>query len=179
MVGCTTSTLRDQRGFTLIELLVVVVLIGILIAAVTPAYLAGEQKSKISAIKSNMHQLQISAEQYSVDAAGQFPPLADGLAPYMPGGQNTLNGTAGAFPQNPVTGIRDQVPAPCSIAGEMWISLMRTTTGNASFGGGPGQTAYDGITDSEGAISTFAITGNGADGAAIQSHAGYAVLSNE
>ncbi len=55
---------RVASGFTLIELLIVVVIIGILAAIAIPKFSATKGKANVSAMKSDLHQLASSEEDY-------------------------------------------------------------------------------------------------------------------
>ena len=55
---------RSPRGFTLIELLIVVVIIGILAAVAIPKFSATKGKAQIGAMKSDLHNLASSEEDY-------------------------------------------------------------------------------------------------------------------
>ncbi len=64
---------KDQEGFTLIELLVVVVIIGILASVAVPNFMGAQDKAKNSGVQANMHNVQMSLEQYAVDHSSLFP----------------------------------------------------------------------------------------------------------
>jgi type IV pilus assembly protein PilA len=92
---------RTQKGFTLIELMIVVVIIGILASIAVPNFIAMQRRAKESTVKSNMHTVQISMEDFSIQNNGVYATsaasaLTDGrtLAQVCPSGN---------FPVNPFT----------------------------------------------------------------------------
>jgi prepilin-type N-terminal cleavage/methylation domain-containing protein len=68
---------RSQKGFTLIELMIVVVIIGILAAIAIPNFIAMQDRAKEGSVKSNMHTLQLAAEDYGVQNDGIYAATID------------------------------------------------------------------------------------------------------
>ncbi|MGB3340789.1 MAG: prepilin-type N-terminal cleavage/methylation domain-containing protein [bacterium] len=61
-----------KKGFTLIELMVVVVIIGILAAIAIPNFISMQKRAKEASVKSNMHTLQLAAEDFSTLTEGIY-----------------------------------------------------------------------------------------------------------
>ena len=90
--------MRNIKGFTLIELMIVVVIIGILAAIGIPAYMQIVGRAREGATKSNMHTLQIAAEDYAVSFDGNYATVMDAthIADRLPGNfRNPFNGSTG------------------------------------------------------------------------------------
>jgi len=95
---------KSKKGFTLIELLIVVVIIGILAAIAIPNFISMVARAKDAAVKSNMHTLQVAAEDFATYTHGIYP---GGLG-------NTVNEIVDPdLPVNPgnysITGSADEV----------------------------------------------------------------------
>jgi type IV pilus assembly protein PilA len=64
------ATMRNRKGFTLIELLIVVVIIGILAAIALPKFGATRERAYISAMSSDLRNLQTSMEMCHMATTG-------------------------------------------------------------------------------------------------------------
>ena len=90
--------MRDQRGFTLIELMIVIVIIGILAAIAIPNFIEMVGRAREGATKSNMHTLQVAAEDYAVSYDGSYSTVIDAshIADRLPGNyKNPFSGLSG------------------------------------------------------------------------------------
>src|SRR5205814_931514 len=75
---------KSQKGFTLIELMIVVVIIGILAAIAIPNFVAMQDRAREGSTKSNMHTVQLAAEDYSVQNDGRYSSTAAGVLTLIP-----------------------------------------------------------------------------------------------
>jgi type IV pilus assembly protein PilA len=73
-----------NRGFTLIELMIVVVIIGILAAIAIPNFISMQDRAKESAVKSNVHTIQLSMEDYCVQNNGAYATTNALIGPFIP-----------------------------------------------------------------------------------------------
>jgi len=173
---------RQTKGFTLIELLVVVVIIGILAAITLPNFIGAQKKAKVSSVKANMHSMQLAAEAYATDSGGDYSGLAAGVAPYFPGGTNSIGGFSGMFPTNPMTGVTNESPATCNMSSTASILLYRRSQVSSNVGGGSaGQISYVGIADTANATinTSYGIMGEDDTANDVMSNFGKMVLSNQ
>ena len=111
---------RSNKAFTLIELMIAVVIIGVLAAIALPNFIGAQLRAKAVAVKANMRTTQIAAENYAIDSAGSYPAIGSDYRPYLPGGSNSMGGSPGSYPNNPVTGVMNEQPVnagPNSSAG--------------------------------------------------------------
>jgi prepilin-type N-terminal cleavage/methylation domain-containing protein len=88
-----------EAGFTLIELMIVVVIIGILAAIAIPNFAAMTGRAKEGSTKSNMHTIQLAAEDYSVQYDGRYASQASDVLALLPtyggGVKNPFDNTTG------------------------------------------------------------------------------------
>lgn len=96
-----TGFTRHERGFTLVELMIVVVILGVLAAISIPNFISMQRRAQEGAVKANMHTVQVSMEDFSIQNDGNYAVSAasttpDGrtLAQVCPGG---------TYPMNPFT----------------------------------------------------------------------------
>jgi prepilin-type N-terminal cleavage/methylation domain-containing protein len=76
--------MRRERGFTLIELMIVVVIIGILAAIAIPNFLSMQSRAKEGSLKSNMHAVQLAAEDYIIQSDGTYALQASDVLALIP-----------------------------------------------------------------------------------------------
>ena len=96
---------RQERhpaaGFTLIELMIVVLVIGILAAIAIPNFIEMQKRASEGAVKSNMHTLQMSIEDFSLLNDGSYPTSAASTC--IDGRNLSQVCPTGGYPRNPYT----------------------------------------------------------------------------
>jgi prepilin-type N-terminal cleavage/methylation domain-containing protein len=65
--------LRDGQGFTLIELMIVTVIIGILVSIAMPTYNNMTNRARVAQVKSTMHIVQVTVEDFASRNNGTYP----------------------------------------------------------------------------------------------------------
>jgi len=105
---------RTQKGFTLIELMIVVVIIGILAAIAIPNFIAMQNRAKEGSTKSNMHTLQLAAEDYGVQNDGVYSATCDGthVANLLPANFKNPFSTASASYEDRAVFVADPTATP-------------------------------------------------------------------
>lgn len=76
--------LKRIKKFTLIELIVVIVILGILAAIVVPNISSWQKEAEVTAVGSNVHNLQTSVDMYVLDSTKQFPAAGEQPVEFIP-----------------------------------------------------------------------------------------------
>jgi len=116
---------RSERGFTIIELMIVIIVIGLLAAISYPLFQSFTNRARVASVKSTMHTLQVTVEDFSARNDGEYPSgpgdtTVEGaftLASLLPGA---------AMPTNPFTS------APTSLD---WSNTAGTVPSTDAAGG--------------------------------------------
>ncbi|MEO5617590.1 MAG: prepilin-type N-terminal cleavage/methylation domain-containing protein [Candidatus Eisenbacteria bacterium] len=91
----------NAQGFTLIELMIVVVIIGILASIAIPNFISLRNRASDAVVKTNMHQLQLATEDFSVLNDGFYP---TSVTDALPDGRTLADlCPPRTFPTNPFT----------------------------------------------------------------------------
>ena len=131
---------KPARGFTMIELMVAMAILAILAAMTVPRIFMFMRTAREATVKSNMHTLQITVEDFALDNETDYPVSADDL---LPDGRTLAQLCPSSdYPVNPFT----QAPTVVQFN-------QRPVTGH------PGELAIDPAT-----IDLYAIRGNGQSG---------------
>ena len=78
--------MERREGFTLIELMIVVVIIGILASIAIPNYIQMQLNAREAHVKSDVHTVQLAAEDWGVLNEGRYSDAAADLTPLLPQG---------------------------------------------------------------------------------------------
>lgn len=61
------SYLDSRRGFTLVEIMITVLIIGIILAIATPAFIGARERSRTRACSSHLRQIKFAKEAWAMD----------------------------------------------------------------------------------------------------------------
>ena len=132
--------MKRERGFTLIELMIVVVIIGILAAIAIPNFISMQARAREGSTKSNMHAVQLAAEDYSVQNDGRYAATAAEVITLLP--------SAGAGFTNPFD--------KSTGANNAWLDQATWTLPLATGSAKPGVVAYG-----DSALVQYQVAGRG------------------
>jgi len=90
--------IRNQRGVTPFDVVVGLVVFANLAAVAVPRFVAMQTRAREGIVRTNMHMLQVTVEEFAAENGGEYPTYNDGPAveALMPGG---------ITPRNPFTGV--------------------------------------------------------------------------
>lgn len=133
------------------------------------------QKAFHAGMRANMRGLQIAVETYAMESMGVYPKSVTDVAPFLEGGSGKMNGKPGAFPTNPVSGVKNELPFDAEIKQPAQITKL-TKIPPQYTNGKPGQIGYSMVSNG----TSYAIIGTDKNGNAIPDENGmYLILSNQ
>lgn len=92
--------MKRERGFTLVELMIVCVIIGVLASIAIPNFISLRDRALEGSTRANMHEFQLTAEDYSVQNDSKYAVSANLVANILP--------SAGVAFRNPFSGNTGQ-----------------------------------------------------------------------